>query len=206
MPEWPAKSETKSTTEAIDIVYIIDKSGSMMSVKNDAIGGFNKSIEEQKALPGDARATVVFFDTEVDVRHDRAPLADVKPITDETYRPGGMTALFDAIGITLDNKEFNSKGIVVVITDGEENSSTEHKIENIREIIKEYEKRGWEFHYLGAHVNAFEEGHNYGFRNVAQVAHSGNGILAAYSMSTDSMTNYRRSHDTSDNKTDEGNE
>lgn len=149
----------------IELVCILDKSGSMMGLEKDTIGGFNSLLEKQKGEKGEARVTTVLFDHRYTMLHNRLPIQEVKPLTKEDYSPEGSTALLDAVGRTIDlllehhgtlQKEQKPSVMFVIITDGEENSSQDYTLEKIRKRIgfcKENE--GWEFIYLGANVDAF---------------------------------------------------
>lgn len=190
------------------LVLIVDKSGSMCSIRNDAIGGFNSFIEEQKKVPGKAVMTTAFFDTEYELIHDWKNLQKVKKITLEDYVPGGCTALYDAIARTimtvglrineLDDVLKPEKVIVGILTDGEENSSSDYKgidgRQKIAEMIKhQTEKYSWEFHYLAANQNAFEVGANLNIQtvNIAHFAATGKGVRSAYKGVSDSYTSSR---------------
>ena len=205
MSTWPNDKSTEPTnTEAVEIICIIDRSGSMASMRSDAIGGFNTFLDAQKALPGDANLTMVMFNTSYEVVHERAPLAGIDRLTDAGYVPVGGTALLDAIGKTLDGKDYGSKGIVAIITDGEENSSSKFSKGRIAELIAEYETKGWEVHYMGAHADAFDEagGIGIGKHRTHAFAHSGQGIGQSYMAMSLSAADYR-SRTTKDTSTDD---
>ena len=156
--------QVKETKDLVtEIVCIIDKSGSMHSIKNDAIGGFNTFIEEQKKLEGKVNVSLVLFNTEYSPVYYNKPLNDVEALNESTFKPVGGTALLDAIGRTLNElmtKEGSEiapdKYLVVILTDGEENSSREYTNEAIKKIIEDLRAKGnWEFVYLGANQDAF---------------------------------------------------
>jgi len=160
--------------ELTEIVVVLDKSGSMGSVRSDTIGGFNTFLKDQKELPGEAVFTFVTFDTDYKFVEQGTLLENVKELTNETYNPGGMTALLDAVGKTindvvsrhasLDEDEKPGKTILVVLTDGEENSSIEFKTNtDISKMIKEREDAGWEVVFLGADIDAWADGSKMGF-------------------------------------------
>lgn len=157
---------------ATDIIIVLDKSGSMLSIKDDVIGGFNSFLEEQKKLPGECNLTMVLFDSQYEIRSSR-PISDIKPLTNETYVPGGWTALLDAVGkavyetgcrlSALDESQRPDKVMVVVITDGHENDSIEYKLEAIREMVEHQQtKYSWKFMFLGANIDSFAEANNLG--------------------------------------------
>lgn len=148
-----------------EILFVLDRSGSMGSVRNDAIGGFNTFLEDQKKQPGAARLTLVLFDTTYTVVHDGADLRAVPPLTEVTYAPRGGTAMLDAIGrgiVTVGERlartpeaERPGKVIVAILTDGEENCSREYSPGMIARLIKQQrEEYSWEFLFLAANIDA----------------------------------------------------
>jgi len=163
-----------------EIVFVLDKSGSMGSVRNDTIGGFNSFINDQKDIPGQAIFTLALFDHEYSLVHQGKLIEQVEELTIESYHPSGMTALLDAVGKTindvvarhanLDESERPGKTILVVLTDGEENSSTEFKkASDISSMIKEREDAGWEIVFLGADVDVWQDGAKMGFSKMRGV-------------------------------------
>lgn len=165
--------------DATDIVVVLDKSGSMEHTKDDVIGGFNRFLEEQKALPGDCSLSMVLFDETCETKLS-LPIRSVPPLTDKTYVPGGMTALLDALGkaindtgkrlAALDEAQRPDKVLVVVITDGHENSSREHTLKAVREMVEHQQgKYSWKFMFLGANIDSFAEAGNLGFVKDATV-------------------------------------
>ncbi|MDD4572823.1 MAG: VWA domain-containing protein [Sphaerochaeta sp.] len=152
-------------SEETDLVFILDKSGSMIGLEKDTIGGFNALLETQKGEKGIVWVTTVLFDSRYTILHDRLPIQEIAPITAEEYVPGGMTALYDALGRTIESlleipseqmHGEKSSALFVIITDGEENASHDYTLERIRELIELCkESRGWEFLYLGANIDAF---------------------------------------------------
>ena len=158
---------TKGTnTDQSEIVCIVDRSGSMESIRNDAIGGFNAFLKDQQELPGEANLTLVLFDDRYQLLHDATPIGSVKPLNRETYVPRGRTALYDAIGRTIvkvserlakkSESERPGKVIVSILTDGEENSSRKYSGDRVASMIKErQDNEGWEFFYLAANQDAF---------------------------------------------------
>ncbi|MBQ3496381.1 MAG: VWA domain-containing protein [Clostridia bacterium] len=157
-----------------ELVFILDKSGSMAGLESDTIGGFNAMIEKQKGVEGKAVVTTVLFSNTSRILHDRIPLEDIKPLTDKDYTPAGGTALLDAIGVTIDRIDKTHKTlseenlpahtIFVITTDGHENASVEYTQEDIKNAIKEHEEQfGWEFLFLAANIDAFDVGMRFGF-------------------------------------------
>lgn len=184
----------------VEIVYILDRSGSMTSIKNDAIGGFNSSIEEQKQLKDKANITLVLFDNQYEIPVYRTDLESIELLTENTYVPRGMTALNDAIGRTI--TEFNrmksegkiDKVIFCILTDGEENASSEFSSDDIKTLIKQVEsEHSWEFLFLAANQDAFITNGSYGFAgsNVANYAAHSLGTASAFKGMSDKVRSYR---------------
>ncbi len=153
-----------------EIISIIDRSGSMASIANDAIGGFNTFLTDQQSVPGEARMSLVIFDDQYDVLYAGKPLREAEQLTRVTFVPRGPTALLDAIGRTLNEqgKRIKSDGwadkvIVCVLTDGEENASREFTAPTVKEMVQKAEAQGWTFVFLAANQDAFATGAQYGF-------------------------------------------
>ena len=156
-----------------EMVFILDRSGSMSHLEADTIGGYNSLIEKQKKEQGEALVTTVLFDDKYEMIHDRADIKKVKPLTDREYYARGCTALLDAIGKTVNSvgkrhkyapdSEIPQKTMVVIITDGFENASAEFTQPQVKEMIeRQKEKYGWEFLFLGANIDAVSTAKNYG--------------------------------------------
>lgn len=190
--------------DATEIVVVMDKSGSMGAIRDDAIGGFNTFVEDQKKEAGEANLTLVFFDTTYSIPFSGKPIQGVEPLDANTYRPGGGTALLDAIGraITetgkrlsdMDEADRPDKVICVVITDGEENSSREHNKDQIAEMVKhQEEKYGWAFIYLGANVDAMHEARAMGImpQMAVNFAAGSIGTRSAYAGASRAVHSYR---------------
>ena len=150
-----------------ELVFILDRSGSMSGLESDTIGGFNGMIKEQKKKEGECFVSTVLFDHEMLVLHDRIPLAKVKRMTENDYQVRGCTALLDAIGrsiIHIDNihryareEDVPDNTVFVIITDGMENASTEFSSRKVKEMIERKKKGfGWEFLFIGANIDAVE--------------------------------------------------
>ena len=144
-----------------ELVFILDRSGSMSGLESDTIGGFNAMIDKQKKEDGTAYVTTVLFDTRFDRIHDRLPLEEVPVLTEKDYVPGGCTALLDAIGDTVRHiagihkyareEDRPEKTIFIITTDGLENASRRYSLEQVKQLIEhEQEKYGWEFLFLVA--------------------------------------------------------
>ncbi|MDM8539986.1 hypothetical protein QUF90_02760 [Desulfococcaceae bacterium HSG9] len=150
----------------IEIVCIIDKSGSMNSIKSDAIGGFNAFLEEQKDFQENALLTFVLFNDEYFLIHNGVNLKDVQPLSNQTFKPSGMTALLDAVGKTIAtikgrHAEMNTekrpgKVLMAILTDGEENASEEYSRQQIFDMIELQKEEGWEFLFLAANQDAIK--------------------------------------------------
>ena len=156
-----------------ELVFILDKSGSMAGLESDTIGGFNSMLEKQRALDGECRITTVLFDNRYELLHDRIDIRAVSPMTEREYQVGGSTALLDAIGRTVRKlvgvqrntaEEYRAEKVMfVIITDGEENSSREFSAERVKAMIElEKERYGWEFVFLGANIDAVETASRFG--------------------------------------------
>ena len=191
----------RDTTE---ILIIMDKSGSMGPRQADAIGGFNNFLKDQKAEPGEANLTLVQFDTTYNILYTGKPIREVEDLTEKTYRPGGGTALNDAVARAVietgkrlsDTPEADrpEKVICVIITDGEENSSREHSKEQVQEMVKhQEEKYDWAFVYLGANVDAFDAARQLGISADMAVnfASSAQGVRSAYVGTSEVVRQYR---------------
>lgn len=187
-----------------DITVILDKSGSMRSLINDTVGGFNSFLTEQKEQPGEATLTLVQFDTKNRVVVDGAPLKDVKELTEASYRPGGNTALLDALGATINKvgqrlaetpeEERPGKVIFLVMTDGEENASNEFTKEQIKTMVEhQTEKYNWSFVFLGANIDSITTATSMGFAaaNASNYNATGVGTRAAYNAISAGVTQYR---------------
>lgn len=156
-----------------ELVFILDKSGSMSGLEKDTIGGFNSMLAKQKAIDGECFITTVLFDNDYVLLHDRIDIRAVNVITEKEYQVGGSTALLDAIGKTIhkiNNAQKNTadsyraeKVLFVIITDGEENASCEYSADKIRNLIEQQKKEyGWEFIFLGANVDAVQTAKSFG--------------------------------------------
>lgn len=156
-----------------ELVFIIDRSGSMHGLEKDTIGGFNSMMEKQKKEAGEAWVTTVLFDTESRMIHDRLPLGSVNPMTEREYSTGGCTSLLDTLGSTIHHigmihkyakpEDRPEKTLFVIITDGLENASRRYSYERVRSMIeKEKNKYGWEFIFLGANIDAAAEAKRFG--------------------------------------------
>jgi len=136
------------------LVFLLDRSGSMESCRDDTIGGFNSFVKDQAALGG--KLTLIQFDHEIITTYTDVELKDVVPLTTETFKPRGSTALLDAIGSIIKSQK-SENPLVIILTDGQENSSTKFTKAHIKDLIEQKTKDGWTFMYLGANQDAFAE-------------------------------------------------
>ena len=150
-----------------ELVFILDRSGSMQGLESDTIGGFNSLLEKQKRQPGKALVSTILFDDRAEVLHDRTPLSRIRPITGRDYFVQGCTALLDAVGGAIRHignihkyarrEDVPEHTLFVVITDGMENASRHFTTRQVREMIQRQKERyGWEFLFLGANIDAVE--------------------------------------------------
>ena len=166
----PAEAAAKEKPARVELVMVLDKSGSMSGLESDTIGGFNSMIEKEKKLDAKVNVTTVLFNDKIDTIYSREDIRRIKPLTDKEYEVGGTTALLDAVGSTIlkvartegiENKD--TKVVFVIITDGLENASEEFTREKVKQMISDkQEKAGWDFIYLGANIDAEKEAANIG--------------------------------------------
>ena len=156
-----------------EMVFILDKSGSMSGLEADTIGGFNGMIEKQKKEAGEALVSTVLFSNESSVLHDRVDLRKIEPMTDQQYFVGGCTALIDAIGGAIHHignvhkyareEDRPEHTIFIITTDGMENASRRYTSDQVKAMVKrQKEKYGWEFLFLGANIDAVETAAHFG--------------------------------------------
>lgn len=165
----------KEKNNVTEIVFIIDKSGSMSGLERDTIGGFNSTVEKQKRKGGTAYVSTVLFDTETRILHDRVPIEEVKPMTLDDYCAGGCTALLDAVGGAIRHignihkyarrEDVPEHTIFVITTDGMENASHIYDKKTVKkQIERQTEEHGWEFIFLGANIDSAEAAQEIGIR------------------------------------------
>lgn len=163
-----------------ELVFILDRSGSMAGLESDTIGGFNAMIEKQKKEPGSCYVSTVLFDNTSKVVHDRVPLEQVQPMTDRDYYVGGCTALLDAVGGAIHHignihkyarpEDVPAHTLFVIITDGMENASRVYSSDSVKKMIEREKKQyGWEFLFLAANIDAVETAAHFGIDRACAV-------------------------------------
>lgn len=187
-----------------ELVFILDKSGSMGGLESDTIGGYNTMLKKQQTVEGECHITTVLFDNNCELLHDRIDIKAVSPITEKEYQVGGSTALLDAIGKAI-NKIANAqrhtaddyraeKVMFIITTDGEENSSREYGSDKIKEQIEHQKaKYGWEFIFLGANIDAVQTASRFGIApDRAQNYHAdSDGVELNFRVMSKAVTTYR---------------
>lgn len=195
---------TKPNFTSINV--IIDQSSSMAPLAAETITSFNQFLAEQKEVPGEAAFTLCTFSTDYTLVHDFVKLASISGLDDKTYRPGGWTALLDALGTTINSvgsklaampeDERPSKVIFLVITDGEENRSRKFTKAQIKSMVEhQRDTYKWEFVFIGANVDAFHDGQSYGFSAANSVGYNATagGTHQLYSSVSSNLRSYRLS-------------
>ena len=188
-----------------EMVFVLDRSGSMSGLAADTIGGFNELIEKQKKIEGDAYVTTVLFDHEYEVLYDHVALGEVAPLTDKEYFARGSTALLDAVGRTIDSvgarlaaapeEERPEHVVFVITTDGMENASREYTAKQVREMVEhQQQKYSWQFVFLGANMDAVSEARDLGIsaKYAADFTPSHSGVRKMYSMALDRVMSGKR--------------
>jgi uncharacterized protein YegL len=187
-----------------ELVFIIDRSGSMHGLERDTIGGFNAMLKEQQNVEGEAVVTTVLFDDKYELLHDRIDIRAVAPLTDKDYTIGGNTALLDAMGKTIHKiravqkhtaEDYRAdKVLFVIITDGLENASRNYSAEHVKSRIEHQKKKyGWEFIFLGANMDAVAEAGKIGIDagNAINFMANAVGVQGAYHTMSAASTAFR---------------
>lgn len=190
--------------EMTELVFILDKSGSMAGLEKDTIGGFNALVGKQRKLPGDVRVTTVLFNQTYELLHDRISLKGISPLTEDDYEVGGTTALLDAIGSTVQKianaqkrtteEERADKVMFVITTDGMENASCEYNYKKIHEMIAlQKQKFNWEFIFLGANIDAVATAQQFGVEEEFAVKYHADpeGTQLNYQVLSEAVTSFR---------------
>jgi Mg-chelatase subunit ChlD len=190
--------------ECVDISIVLDRSGSMESVREEAVSSFNKFLADQRAESGETALTLVQFDDEYEVVYDAVPLVDVPDLTQQRYVPRNCTALLDAIGKTTKHTDARLAGkpedarpakiLFVVITDGMENASREYDSRTVFDLVSDRQDKGWRFVFLGANQDAIATASQFAVRpKDAMSIKSGKGSIACAMASLNTATNrYRK--------------
>ena len=189
-----------------EIVFILDRSGSMAGLEGDTIGGFNAMIEKQRLEPGEAVVSTVLFDTHSDVIHDRLGLDRIPRLTDREYCVRGCTALLDAVGGAIRHiatvhkyareEDRPEKTLFVITTDGMENASRQYTYEKVRSLIEKQKREyGWEFLFLGANIDAAREAARFGIHPDRAVDYRADrrGTRVIYETVSETVCNFRAS-------------
>ena len=191
--------------ELTELVFILDRSGSMAGLETDTIGGFNAMLAKQRKEPGDAFVSTVLFDNETEVIHDRVPLDQVKDLTQEQYYVRGCTALLDAVGGAIRHignvhryarkEDVPEKTLIIITTDGMENASRRYTYPQVRKMIREKQKHGWEFLFLGANIDAAAEAGRFGIGQdrAANYCCDAKGTALNYTVISEAITQFRSS-------------
>ena len=155
-----------------EIIYILDRSGSMGGLEADTIGGYNSLLAKQKKEEGEALFSTVLFDDKIDVLHDRKPINEIEPITDKEYFVRGCTALLDAVGGAIHHirnvhkyirdEDVPEKTLFIITTDGMENASKQYDYAKVKKMVEQQKEAGWEFLFLGANIDAVEVAGRFG--------------------------------------------
>ena len=187
-----------------EIVFILDRSGSMAGLEDDTIGGFNAMIQKQKSEVGEAYVSTVLFDNHTEVIHDRVDIQQIQPMTRKDYYVRGCTALLDAVGKSIHHignvhkyarkEDRPEKTIFVITTDGMENASREYTYDRVKKMIQhEQEKYGWEFIFLGANIDAAREAARFGIAadRAANYHADHRGTAVVYAAVSDAVCNFR---------------
>lgn len=173
--------KTTPFDEKLDLIFLIDRSGSMYGSEEDTMGGFNSFIEKERAKEFDTNVTTVLFDHEYELLYKRKPINEVKKLTKDEYYVRGSTALLDAIGktITTLDREIENKVLFVIMTDGMENSSVEFSKSQIKNMIKNHK---WEFLFIGADIDSYSEAGSIGIKKsrVANYDKSAKGVESLF--------------------------
>ena len=189
-----------------EIVFILDRSGSMAGLEDDTIGGFNSMIRKQKAEDGEALVSTVLFDNYTEVIHDRVDIQKIQPMTHKDYYVRGCTALLDAVGKAIHHignvhkyareEDRPEKTLFVITTDGMENASREYSYDRVKKMIQhEQEKYGWEFIFLGANIDAAKEAARFGITEDRAVNYHADcqGTAVIYEAVSEAVCNVRAS-------------
>lgn len=179
-----------ATAQRAEVLMVLDRSGSMYPLTGDTIGGFNSMIKKYREQKLPVRVTTVLFNNKSSILHDRQDISTVSELTDKDYVASGTTALLDALGESLtrlanipDVKEArDTQVVVVIITDGRENSSTEYQKSTVKNMISDLQNKGWKFMFLGANIDAVSEAGSLGIdtKNAVKYKNTGSAVRSNY--------------------------
>lgn len=188
-------NNSEAKTSEVEVVYVIDRSGSMNDLMSDAIGGFNAFVQEQKKENGECYLTLIAFDTVYEEIYKHIPIQEVDELTDKTVFARGGTALLDAVGKALSSFPADKNVIALIMTDGEENSSIEWKPDAIKQLVKDRMAGGWEINFVGVGIDAFKIGTDMGlqYSQMRNVYKSKAGVDQYSQVFTNSVSTYRKS-------------
>jgi len=187
-----------------EVVFILDRSGSMSGLESDTIGGFNSMLKKQKKEAGQAYISTILFDDSCEVLHDRVPVNQVEPINENQYYVRGCTALLDAVGGAIKHiinvhkyareEDRPEKTVFIITTDGMENSSRKYSYEKIKKMIeKEQKKYGWKFIFIGANIDSIAEAGRFGIKasRAVNYVHDNKGTEMVYTAMSNAISAVR---------------
>lgn len=185
-----------------ELVFVLDKSGSMAGLENDTVGGFNTLLQKQKVLDGEANVTTVLFNTTDTMLYFRKNIQFVTEMTTEDFVVGGGTALLDSFGNMIDligkalsdtkEEDRPSKVIFVIMTDGEENSSQKYSVSQIKQMVeRQRQQYSWEFVFLGANIDAISTAESYGMNSQHACSISGGCYIESFGSIDNAVSSYR---------------
>lgn len=190
----------KKIQSKVEVVFVLDRSGSMEDIVSDTIGGFNSMIKKQQKESPNALVTTILFDDKIEILHDRVKIEDIPILTEKEYYARGSTSLLDAVGSTIKHisnihkyarkDDVPTKTLFVITTDGYENSSREYTFQKVKKMIEgQREKFGWEFLFLGANIDAIAEASKIGIgsKYAANVMNDEEGVRVFYQSVSDAV-------------------
>lgn len=198
--EFSNHDSSKSAAGSTEIIFILDRSGSMDSMSDEAKSGFNSFLKSQRECEGDARLSLTLFDHEYTPVIQSVPLDSVPDLDDTTYEPRGMTALLDAVGRSIDDfkqglkkspkANASKRVIVVVLTDGLENASKDYDYKRVKDLIDQQKKQGWEFLFLSSDLESSEDAENFGFDRSERRIHRS--VMKSMAYAADEVKAFRK--------------
>lgn len=184
----------KKNKTPVQVISILDMSGSMAPLQSEVVGAYNHFIEEQKKQEGKAEVTLVMFDNKIITHFDRVNIKKVNDITLNEYKPRGMTALYDAVGKTIDRFSEYKDVVMIIQTDGQENASKIYDQPTLKRLIEQKEKDGWDITFLGANIDAKAAGSSIGvaLHKSIQYNNTADGLQEAFACMSAVSVNYRQ--------------